>query len=600
MQGSVKALSRDAQLLAIMGTPWMYGGTPDAVRYGVAALVLFSVGAWLWEERALASRLAWPAVAFVGWSLLQAVAISPAPGLTLESASVLAAGLGMVVFWSHEARDEAVARRVAYAVLLVCATQAAFGVVQAAAKPRSLYGITAGDIASPYGSFENHNHFAGLVEMGTLLALAMALGRARRAREIDPLTIGLAGLSLALIGAHLASRSRGGLLALAAGAAMLVPLWWLASSRRAPSARTAAMAGSTLVALFVFGWMAVPSATRAHLTTAFRGPADASGYYRIAIGAATSRLWWSHPLTGSGLGTFEDEVTRFKRSDGLVRSAHGESDALEFLAEGGLVGLVLGSVVGMSVLAGFLERVREGRDPWRKGLAIGALAAVLALLAHSCVDFNLRIPANAFVFCALVGLAAAPRTEPSARLSPGMCRILAAGIVALGAWAGWRALGAREHEWARRTEGPDARLARLTDAVARHPYLANAWRDRANVRAELARGSAELTRYRLERAAADIQSALARRPHWSYAWADLGWLRYRQGDMAGAERAFTVAAELDPAAVPVGLARVEFLARTARYDEARQELRRLRGYNLDWSEEAVRSTARQMGLGDLK
>jgi O-antigen ligase len=536
-----------------------------------------------------------PVASLIAWGLVQALTSSSAV-TSFEATLVLAANLGIVAVWSAAAKEEADARWLAYTVLITGGTQAVFGIAQAAAAAGTIYGRGSAEIASPYGSFENHNHFAGLIEMGALLALAMAFGRAKRKDGIDPLAIGFAGLSLALAGAHLASRSRGGLLALIVGGVALVVLWHLALAKRALGRRDWAMAALMLAALLGFGWFAVPTSTRSHLATAFRGPTDASGGYRIAIAGATLRLWWEHPLLGCGLGNYADEVTRFKRSDGLVRAGHAESDAFELLAEGGVVGLTLFAWLTVAIVRGFLDRLREGRDPWRKSLAVGAMSAVVAILVHSFFDFNLRIPSNALVFSALLGLAGAPRSEPSVPAPRWIRSLLAAAFAILAVAAAWRTVGAVELRHALAASLPDEQIARLASSLSRHPYLAEAWQARSHAYWRLARGSREVNAYRLQAATEDAQRALRLRPHRAYGWADLGWLHHMQGDNAAAGRAFDRALELDPASVDIALARADFFARTHRLDEARQEVRRARGYNSDWPETAAESAARRMGL----
>ena len=75
-------------------------------------------------------------------------------------------------------------------------------------------------VTAPFGSYVNHNHFAGLVEMGGGgWRWALAVGRRAPGRRAAPRSLALGGLALGLAAAHLASRSRGGLLALGAGLA---------------------------------------------------------------------------------------------------------------------------------------------------------------------------------------------------------------------------------------------------------------------------------------------------------------------------------------------------------------------------------------------
>jgi len=131
---------------------------------------------------------------------------------------------------------------------------------------------------------------------------------------------------------------------------------------------------------------------------------------------------------GSGLGSF-DPVYRALEPIGAVTSSyfnHAHDDALELLVETG--------VFGMSVLGAFLvwwlwiaaRLLTRGRDAASQVAAFASLA-VLALLAHSLVDYPLRTTAMASLFALACGLMALRprRTSPSgnpARDGPGPSR----------------------------------------------------------------------------------------------------------------------------------------------------------------------------------
>src|SRR6185436_18357198 len=92
-------------------------------------------------------------------------------------------------------------------------------------------------------------------------------------------------------------------------------------------------------------------------------------------------------------------------------STHAESDVLELLGESGLCGAFAVAWLGVAVLGSFALRLTLGHDPLRKGMAIGAIAGAIALVLHSFLDFNLRVPSNALLFVVLLGLASAPHQD---------------------------------------------------------------------------------------------------------------------------------------------------------------------------------------------
>ncbi len=527
-------------LAAILLAPWPYGAAGDLERYLLAAFVFGAAALWASAMRGGLPVVARRAAALPALGLLQLVlGGSVAPVWTAEAALVLAAMLAALVFWNERGRDRDAARRLAITVLAIASAQAVFGAVQWSRAPDRIYGQATPIVTTPFGSFVNHNHFAGLAEMGAVLATGMALGYARRNQGPDPRSLAFAGLALGLAAALLASRSRGGLVALSAGLVLVGALW---SGGRAGSRRSIAVAALGVVGILSFGLVVVPSTTRQHLATIATG-ADLSGEYRIEMARATLRLAAAHPLAGSGIGAYADAVPAFKTGHGDVRSTHAESDVLEFLAEAGLAGVALLAWLGVTLLRGFRDRAESGRDPVRHGLVVGALGAAAALLVHSLVDFNLRIPSNALVFASLVGLASAPRSEGTPRRGGRRAALATAiGLTLLGCASAWRAAGASALEQALRTSDRQLRILALDGVTSEHPYLAEAYR---------ARGDAFWEIRRLAPAQQDLARALRLRPAWGEAWADLAWVRFSKGDRAGAIQAMERAERLDPTHVGI-------------------------------------------------
>jgi O-antigen ligase len=597
----LRSASRAAEgliLATIAAAPWPYGSAIDVARYAVAAALLLAVAIWAFGLARSGQRLPWlalPALALPAFAVVQAVfGRSIAPAWTLEAAVLLFAMAGVLTFWGERGRDGNAARRLVFVVLATCMAQALFGAVQSSISPLRIYGEETPYVTAPFGSYVNHNHFAGLVGMGAVLAAGLAVAYARRSGVTSPVSLAVAGLALGLAAAHLASRSRGGLIALTFGLAALGGLWLTAvalrGGRRRPALAAAVMAFAVVVG---FGWAAIPPGTRTHLATAFSGPIDLSGAYRVDIAVATLRLFAARPGLGWGIGAYEDAVPAFKRAHGDVRVRHAESDALEWLAEGGLVGIGLILWLAVQVLRGLRDRVTTSHDRFRNALALAAAGGAATLAVHSLLDFNLRLPANALVFVALAGLAASPRTETRVVASRRAAPALAAFLTLLALASAWRAVGARRIETALATRDPVRRVAVLDRVLAAHPYSAEAFRARAQAWRDLAHRPPGWNGARLARAEADLGRALDLRPRWGEAWADLGWVRAFQGDETGARAAMQAAVDLDPTHVDVVVAAADLLARQGDAAGAIERLRRLRGVHPAWTDERARKVARQ-------
>jgi O-antigen ligase len=111
------------------------------------------------------------------------------------------------------------------------------------------------------------------------------------------------------------------------------------------------------------------------------------------------------PLTGIGAGSFYAVYPMYTTTvvvTGFTR--HAEDDYLQFACE---FGLVFTAVLGGAVLASLWTAIRaqlERRDPLLQGMGFAVTMAIVALLIHSAVDFNLQIPSNAAMFVVMLAL----------------------------------------------------------------------------------------------------------------------------------------------------------------------------------------------------
>lgn len=111
-----------------------------------------------------------------------------------------------------------------------------------------------------------------------------------------------------------------------------------------------------------------------------------------------------YPLFGTGLGTFASIYPAYDESGGSRRYSHAHNDYLEYLSEIGIIGLIafFGGVVFLITTSFLIWRVR--RHPEVKGLALGCMIGLAAILIHSITDFNLHIPANMVLFTVILSL----------------------------------------------------------------------------------------------------------------------------------------------------------------------------------------------------
>lgn len=124
------------------------------------------------------------------------------------------------------------------------------------------------------------------------------------------------------------------------------------------------------------------------------------------------------PWTGTGSGTYLYYGRLFRSASVQNDPMHVHNDYLELLAEYGLIGAGLFSIFALvhviGGMAGLRKIVDDQMPPGAPALSdelalvIGALSGIGALVAHSVVDFNLHIPANALIVAFLFGILARP------------------------------------------------------------------------------------------------------------------------------------------------------------------------------------------------
>jgi O-antigen ligase len=272
-----------------------------------------------------------------------------------------------------------------------------------------------------WGTYVNHNHYAGFLEMALPFAVVypVALLRRARSRGHSPLAPALAACGVwALAGLMFAgivhSFSRMGFLAtlfslfvmgtLAFGTRQLS---WVASSRKRQGGAVGLVA-----ALVLAGFVFLPP-DRLILRFAQLVSTDPTGGGRAQLWAETIPLIRAYPVFGCGLGGYETAFMRFKVSGPLLTDDFAHNDYLQLLAELGVVGFAIGATLAFSVVRIAVRRALRSADPEARYFAVACAGALAAILLHSLADFNLYIPANAMLLAWIAGMTAGLRFQVS-------------------------------------------------------------------------------------------------------------------------------------------------------------------------------------------
>jgi O-antigen ligase len=268
-----------------------------------------------------------------------------------------------------------------------------FAILQGFTSNGKIYWLIKPHAGSVYGSYVNHNHYAGLMEMLLPLALILALEPSLRAEK----RFLLACSTVVMVTSVFLSQSRGGMIAVVVEMLFLGVVWM----SQFPPRRSAAVfvAFSITTALFL-AWIA-PQELGNRIT-------DIHDPARLLIHRDSMRMFRAHPFLGSGLGTFATVFPHYRVFyDGFfMDNAH--DDYLELLLETGLLGFGVGVWFLVLLYREGRANIRLVRKSCDARISTAALAGCTGLLAHSFLDFNLHIPANAALFYVLCAVASCP------------------------------------------------------------------------------------------------------------------------------------------------------------------------------------------------
>jgi O-antigen ligase len=421
--------------------------------WALSAGALLAAG-WAGAAHATApSRIAIAVYAFAAWVGLHTLFMSPAysPAGLYHPLLLL---LGFVAFRRF---DESTERRVALAALAGGAIIALWGLVQAGPM----------GIGRARAFFETPSTYAAILNLLLVPLLALVLGGGRR--------LPLLATGALLAAAVFASTSRGGLVALAAGAGVAIALAQRGGllRRRGVYAAVGVLAAGWILAAGL-RWVPVEEGEREAPP-----PAESragSSLMRLELYELSWLAWRERPLAGTGYLTFRyvfdrghDRTPSF---DVASETWFAHDDYLQTLQELGPLGLA--GLLALTALPLLLAHRRVAAVPEDRRPGLVAAAAGLATMScHALVDFPFYIPACLLLYGALLGMLDRRLGQPAAfgaqliTRSPWL-RAARAGVVTLLALVLLRPLVAEAAaEWG------------LRRAVGGHPQSAAFWLESA-------------------------------------------------------------------------------------------------------------------------
>jgi O-antigen ligase len=314
-------------------------------------------------------------------------------------------------------RDAGARRRFLYVLLALGAFEALYGLVQYLTGWQQIFTyVKKYYLEDATGTYINHNHFAGLLEMVLPFAVAFGMQRLRAlqrttlhsqarwraifcAAELAPVVF-MAGLCIIIVTALVFSRSRMGLISAVVSLVMILAC---SKARFRSYKHRPILLTALVVVIGIVLW--IGSAPVVSRFEALGSEYSRNRDNRFFIWRDTLRLIRQHPLLGTGLGTFSVAYPSVQTAFLTYRVDHAHCDYLEIASDVGVIGaaFIFGSIAWV-----FLEVVQRATRAEASGddvVQIGCIGSIAAILVHSLADFNLYIPGNALVFVVVMALA---------------------------------------------------------------------------------------------------------------------------------------------------------------------------------------------------
>ncbi|MBT9559921.1 MAG: hypothetical protein IV100_28080 [Myxococcales bacterium] len=271
----------------------------------------------------------------------------------------------------------------------------AVGLVHAVIGEASLFGFVEipklGSV-STYGAvyvstLVNPNHLAAFLNLGAPIALSLATTETIVARQ--RLFWGV--VSVVLIAGAVLTGSRAGILCSGLGAVLVI----ISSRQDAGGPNLRKLLGVLGLGLVLFLVLASPAAEQLATIPALSELFDQDERGVRHLGAAVLKGWWA---VGVGRGAFSLAQTQLNHDISELTFTHAHNTPLQVLIDYGIPIGLTAIILGALLLARPLRRALE--FPLTRGGAI----ALLVLLLHNLVDFNLDILAVAVVTAVMVGV----------------------------------------------------------------------------------------------------------------------------------------------------------------------------------------------------
>lgn len=261
----------------------------------------------------------------------------------------------------------------------------------------------------PVGCFVNRTHFAGFVALSApaLLAASAWMLAARRTIPAILVICAFAAMNAVIV----LSLARGAVIAVMIANVVVLGVVWARLSWRSGLAVACALvvlAAATISLSLLPGAERVRRVAVQRLSSLQQPFKTDSANARIGVWKDAIAIVRSYPMVGAGANAFRFVFPQHRTSSDRESFKQAENEYVEFIADFGLLGVLILFALLLS-LAAECRAIVSGmsRDPF---LATAATGALIVAALHNAVDFPLHAPLYAIVLASFAGILL-PATE---------------------------------------------------------------------------------------------------------------------------------------------------------------------------------------------
>ncbi len=378
----------------------------------IVLLVAWAALQWINHQVEIASNALYlPMAAFLALVLVQWMTGASAYRHVTYTHILLYAAYGMLAFvLTQSLRRSSQFDWVANVVTFYGAVVAAQAVLQGIAPNGKLLWIwSSAQGGWIYGSYVNHNHYAGLMELLTPFPIVLVVTRFTDGNR----RLIVAGIAALMAGSIFLSGSRAGMLAFCVEMIVLAVL--LLRSRQGNWKNALMLGGVLLLVIGFLVWLGGNDLTQRLASIHSEARQEITGGTRLAIDRDGLHMFLKRPILGWGLGTFPIVYPQFRSFYTVFFVNEAHNDYLQLLVETGLAGVLIAASFLVLIFRNATAKLKSWTETTTGALTVASLLGCVGILVHSALDFNLQIPANAALFYVLCAIAAAQPLQESHR-----------------------------------------------------------------------------------------------------------------------------------------------------------------------------------------